>query len=318
MITLETIRDAACRIRHVVRKTPVLTSDIINRAVDAEVFFKCENLQFEGAFKSRGACNAVFALDDESAAKGVVTHSSGNHAAALARAAALRGITAHIVMPENSARTKIDAVRRLGIEPVFCKPDTDSRQAAAERVMQSTGATFVHPYDNEAVIAGQGTAVLELLSQVTSLDSVIVPVGGGGLLSGTLIGCHAMQPGLRVFGAEPEWADDAVRSLKAGTLQSPTRYDSIADGLRTRLGDLTFPIIQKHVTDILLTSEEAIRAATVGICRNLRIIAEPSGAVPLAALSIHRERFHGQKVGVIVSGGNIDTALLCRLLSSET
>ncbi|MEQ9410640.1 MAG: pyridoxal-phosphate dependent enzyme [Fuerstiella sp.] len=315
-MTFADIREAAERIRPHVIQTPVITIPQIDPAVGAELFFKCENLQHVGAFKARGACNAVFCLSEKEAAAGVVTHSSGNHAAALARAARLRGIRAHIVMPRNSAAVKIAAVRSLGTEPVFCEPDTASRQAAADQLLADTGATFIHPYDNVHVMAGQGTAAMELLQQVEHLDILVVPVGGGGLLSGTLVAVRAMKPELKVIAAEPEWADDAYRSLQVGTLQPPTRYDTIADGLRTGLGRLTFPIIRDLVEQILTVSENRIREATLTLVQQGRVVVEPSGAVPLAAVLQHRAIFAGQRVGIILSGGNLDLSLLTSLTNT--
>lgn len=327
-VTFSDIQAAARRLHGRILRTPVISSRRINDRVGCEVFFKCENLQYEGAFKSRGACNAVFSLTDAEASAGVVTHSSGNHAAALARAAALRGIGAHIVMPRNSAAVKIEAVRRYGVEPVFCEPDAESRQSVAERVMRETGATFVHPFDDPRVIAGQGTSVLELLEEIPSPDAVIVPVGGGGLLSGTLIATRTpprsssapradAAGSVAVYGAEPAWADDAVRSLRAGVRQPPNRYDSIADGLRTGIGELTFPIIRDLVADILIADEEAVRDAVRLLLLEAKLLVEPSGAVPLAMLMQHRERFRGMRVGIILSGGNVDERLLQTLLSAE-
>lgn len=313
-VTVEDIREAAARIRLHVFRTPVVAVPAVDRSVEASLFFKCENLQHVGAFKARGAANAVFSLTAEEAEAGVVTHSSGNHAAALARAATQRGITAHIVMPHNSARVKLNAVRAFGVEPVFCEPDSVSRQATADRVRAETGATFIHPFDNADVIAGQGTATLELLEQTASLDAIVVPVGGGGLLSGTLVAAQALNPQLRVFAAEPEWADDAHRSLQSGRIETPERYDTMADGLRTPLGELTFPIIKHLVADILLVSEVEIRSATQQMIESGRMIVEPSGAVPLAAVRRYAERFRGQRVGVIISGGNLDSRLLIELM----
>lgn len=314
-VTFDDIQAAADRIRSSVLRTPVVTAPLISDVAGAEVFFKCENLQHVGAFKARGACNAVLSLSQDEASAGVVTHSSGNHAAALARAAKLRNVTAHIVMPENSAVVKIAAVRQLGVEPTFCDGSAEARQAAADAVMAQTGATFVHPYNNAAVIAGQGTAALELMEDADNLDAVIVPVGGGGLLSGTLLAVKALNPDVKVFAAEPEWADDAFRGLKSGQIEAPTRYDTIADGLRTPLGSLTFPIIQEFVDDILTVDEEAIRSATAAMIRQAKLVVEPSGAVPLAALLQNGDRFRGQRVGIIVSGGNIDPPMLVEILS---
>ena len=314
-VTVDDIRSAADRIREHVIRTPVVSAPLINDLLDCEVFFKCENLQHVGAFKARGACNAVFSLTEPEAAAGVVSHSSGNHAAALARAATLRGIAAHIVMPHNSAAVKIAAVRRYAVEPTFCEPTAEARQAAADLVIAATGATFVHPYNDARVIAGQGTAALELLEQVEDLDMVIAPVGGGGLLSGTLIAVKSVHSEIRVCAAEPEWADDAHRSLNSGHMEIPTRYDTIADGLRTPLGSLTFPVIRQLIDGILTVSEDSIRAATVSMMQLVKLVVEPSGAVPLAALMQNREQFRGQRVGVIISGGNADPQVLRELLS---
>jgi threonine dehydratase len=313
-ITLDDVRSAAIRIQDSIIRTPVVSSPLINDLLHTEVFFKCENLQHIGAFKARGACNAVFSLTAEEAAAGVVTHSSGNHAAALARAASLRNIAAHIVMPHDSAAVKISAVRGFGVEPTFCEPTAESRQATAEQVMADTGATFVHPYNDAGVIAGQGTAAVELFEDVARLDAVIVPVGGGGLLSGSLVALKALKPGIKVFAAEPKWADDAFRSLVSGRIESPTRYDTIADGLRTPLGSLTFPIIQNLVDEILTVDEDSIRRATAAMLQMGKLLVEPSGAVPLAVLMQHGEPFRGQRVGVIVSGGNVDPQTLQEIL----
>lgn len=307
-VSIDDIREAARRIDSSVVRTPILTSESLNAESGLQVWFKCENLQRIGAFKARGACNAVFALSPAEANAGVVTHSSGNHAAALARAAALRGIRAHIVMPYNSAAVKLAAVRRFGIEPILCEPTAAAREAMAAQVIADTGATMVHPYNDARVIAGQGTVALEILEQLAQLDAVIVPVGGGGLLAGTLITIRSLAPHVKVFAAEPLWADDAARSMQTGRIEQPLRYDTVADGLRTPLGTLTFPIIHALVDDVLLAEEEAILSATLTIQRELRIIAEPSGAVPLAALLANTARFHGQNVAVVISGGNRDSA----------
>ena len=312
-IDLAAIQAAATRIANQVIKTPVVSVPLIDVESGAEFFFKCENLQHIGAFKARGACNAVACLDEKQAAAGVVTHSSGNHAAALARAAALRGIAAHIVMPRNSASVKIDAVRGYGVEPTFCEPNAESRQETADEVAAKTGATFVHPFNNANVMAGQGTVALELLQQADRLDAIVVPVGGGGLLAGTLVAVKSINPRIKVYAAEPEWADDAFRSMKSGKIESPERYDSIADGLRTPLGTLAFPIVHQLVDGILLASERAIESATRTLILRGKLVVEPSGAVPLAAILQNRNLFSGTRVGVIISGGNIDPTELARL-----
>ncbi len=305
-VTLDDIRRAAARIDSSIVHTPVLFSELLNAALGIDLWFKCENMQHIGAFKSRGACNAVFSLTAAEAAAGVVTHSSGNHAAALARAAVIRKIRAHIVMPRNSAEVKLAAVRRLGVTPILCEPSAESREATAREVVAATGATLIHPYDDVRVIAGQGTTGLELLEQVTDLDLVVVPVGGGGLLSGMLIALKSLNPELLVYAAEPTLADDAARSLRSGVIEQPLRYDTIADGLRTPLGQLTFPVMQRLLDDILLVDESAIQEAAATIQAELRVVAEPSGAVPLAAVMQHKEKFVGRRVAVVISGGNRD------------
>lgn len=314
--TIDDIQAAAERIRGSVVLTPIINSAAIDEVVGAKIFFKCENLQRIGAFKARGACNAVLSLSSEEAKAGVVTHSSGNHAAALARAAALRGVIAHIVMPDNSAAVKIAAVRSFGVEPTFCKPTAEARQAMAELVMAETGTTFIHPYNDAQIIAGQGTAALELIEDHSDLDAVVIPVGGGGLLGGSLIAIKTTHPYIKVFAAEPLWADDACRSLDSGSIEQPTRYDTIADGLRTPLGSLTFPIIRELVDDILTVDEESIRHATAAMVQLAKLVVEPSGAVPLAAILQHADRFRDQRIGVIVSGGNVDPQTLVDILSA--
>jgi threonine dehydratase len=305
-ISLDRIREASERIADYVVRTPIVSSERLNQDVAAELFFKCENLQHVGAFKARGACNAVFSISELEASRGVVAHSSGNHAAALARAARLRNIQAHVVMPENSRPNKIAAVRRYGVEPVFCEPDAASRQAAADRIVEQTGATFIHPYDDPRVINGQGTVGLELHDQLAEVDVVIVPVGGGGLLAGCLTSLKALRPSLEVVAAEPEWADDAHRSWKSGQIELPTRYDTIADGLRTPLGRWTFPIIRDMVDDILLATESQIFQATRQLVDQAKILVEPSAAVPLACVVAHPDRFRNRSVAIVLSGGNIE------------
>ncbi len=315
-INLDDIRSAAARIGEYVVHTPVLSAQSLNDSLKSQVYFKCENLQHIGAFKARGACNAVLSLSEERASAGVVTHSSGNHAAALARAAKIRGIQAHIVMPHDSAEVKLAAVRSFGVDPTFSDPDSASRQAVADLVMKETGATFVHPFDNRHVMAGQGTVATELLEQVQDLDIIVAPVGGGGLLSGILVAVKSINPAIQVFAAEPEWADDAFRSLQSGKIESPTRYDTIADGLRTLLGDLTFPIVRDLAEDVLLVSEQSIRMATKGILQHVKVVAEPSGAVSLAAVMSHAQQFEGKRVAVIISGGNVQPEILAEILSA--
>ena len=309
-LTLESIREAHERIRPYVHRTPVITCASLDREAGTSLFFKCENLQKTGAFKARGACNAVMALDEASARLGVATHSSGNHAAALARAAALRGIPAHVVMPENSLPNKIAAVRAYGGMVTLCEATLEARESAAERIVASTGAVLIHPYDDPRIIAGQGTAAVEFLEQVPDLDVLMTPVGGGGLLAGTLIAAKASAAHIRVVAGEPALADDAFRSWRCGSIQQPERTDTVADGLRTALGNHTFPIIRDRVDDILLASEEAILRATRMIMQFAKTVVEPSAAVPLAALLENAPGLTNQRVGIILSGGNLDLGRL--------
>jgi threonine dehydratase len=304
--SLEDIRQAHRRIEPFIHRTPVLTSGTIDRMARGEIFFKCENLQKAGAFKIRGACNAVFSLSDDEAKRGVATHSSGNHAAALALAARWRGIPAHVVMPENSPHVKKLAVAGYGAEIVFCKPTLEARERALAEVVARTGAAFIHPYNDLRVITGQGTAAIELCEQVQNLDLVVAPVGGGGLLSGTAVAVTLVSPKTAVIAAEPERADDAYRSFKGGHLVPSLDPNTIADGLRTSLGDLTFPIIQRYVRDIVLVSEEAIVEAMRCLWERMKILVEPSAAVPLGAVLSRRLDVSGRRVGLIVSGGNVD------------
>jgi threonine dehydratase len=305
-VSISDIRTAAQRIRPHIIRTPCVSSATLSESIGVELWLKCENLQFVGAFKARGACNAVLSLTDDEAARGVVTHSSGNHAAALARAAAIRGIAAHIVMPDNSAAVKLNAVRALGVEPILCQPTAEARSAKAQQVMQRTGAVMIHPYDDARIVAGQGTVGLEIADQTPRPDIVVVPVGGGGLLAGCLIALKSILPGITVIAAEPELADDARRSVDADAIQQPTRYDTIADGLRTPLGELTFPIIRSLVDDILLVNEESIIEATRRLLLEGKLLSEPSGAVSTACVIQHNGRFAGKRVAAVISGGNLD------------
>ena len=300
------IEEAAERIRGRVHRTPVLTSQSLNRLVGATLFFKCENLQRTGAFKARGATNAVLCLDDDRASRGVATHSSGNHAAALALAARERGIRAYVVMPENAPEIKRMAVESYGAIIFPCKPTLQAREAGLAAVVAETGASFIAPFNAPNVIAGQGTAALELLFEVPDLDVVITPVGGGGLLGGTAIATRSLSPRSRVLGAEPALADDARRSLAAGRI-IPSDYPStIADGLRTSLGELTFAILQEQVDDIITADEDGIVHAMRLIWERMKIVVEPSAAVPLAAILAKPPSLTGMRIGVILSGGNVD------------
>jgi threonine dehydratase len=309
MPSLTDIRAAAMRIAPHVHRTPVVTSHTLDRELGARLFFKCENLQKVGAFKARGAVNAVLSLPQEVAARGVATHSSGNHAAALAYAASIRGVPCTVVMPDSAAVIKVEAVRGYGAEIVFCRQS--EREATCERVIQETGASLVHPFDDERVIAGQGTAALELLDEVRDLDAIVAPVGGGGLLAGSAIVMKSMRPQGIVFGAEPRAADDAHRSIETGVrqpgVQSPK---TIADGLLTGIGALNFEILKARRARIVTVSEEGIVAAARYHLERLKLVVEPSAAVALAAVREIVPDIHGMKVGVIVSGGNTDFAWL--------
>jgi len=304
--TLNDIREAAVRIKPYAHRTPVLISESLNQRVGAQVFLKCENFQRVGAFKFRGACNAVYSLTDEESARGVCTHSSGNHAQALALAAKLRGISAFIVMPNNAPSVKKNAVAGYGGHITFCEPTLEARESTLERISRDTGANVVHPYDNERVIAGQGTAALELLEDVPDLEVILAPVGGGGLLSGTAIAATEIKKGIRVIAGEPEMADDAYRSIKAGKIIPSVNPKTIADGLLTSLGKLTFPIIQKRVEQIVTVSEAGIIASMKFIWERAKIIIEPSSAVAIGVLWEKKIDLSGLKIGVILSGGNVD------------
>jgi threonine dehydratase len=294
------------RIAPYVHRTPVMTSRSLDALAGARLYFKCENFQKVGAFKARGATNAVFSLDDDEAARGVVTHSSGNHGAALAYAAARRGIRAFVVMPENAPKIKQENVRGFGATIRFCAPSAAARVAACEEVRRETGAMLVHPYDDARVIAGQGTAAVELLEDVPDLDVVIAPVGGGGLLSGTAIAAKGMKPGIRVLGAEPANADDAKRSFTSGQVEPVSSAVTIADGLRTPLSPRTLAAIRAHVDGIGLASEAGIIAAMRATWGKLKIIIEPSCSVPLAAIVEKTLDVAGARVGIVLTGGNVD------------
>lgn len=304
--SLEDLYAAARRIAPYVHRTPVLSSQALDALAGAELWFKCENLQKVGAFKARGAANAVFSLSEAEAARGVATHSSGNHAAALAYAAARRGIPAHVVMPENAPAVKRAAVRGYGAKIRRCAPTLAARERALAELVAETGAVYIPPYDDTRVICGQGTAALELLEAQPALDALVAPVGGGGLLSGTALAAQALRPGIEVIGAEPAGADDAYRSLRAGRILPMERPQTIADGLRTSLGRLTFPIIRAHVARIVTVTDEEIVAAMRLLYERMKLVVEPSGAVALAAVLSGRAGLAGRRVGLILSGGNAD------------
>jgi threonine dehydratase len=305
-IDFNAIRTAHERIRPHIHRTPVLTSSRLNEASGASLFLKCENFQKIGAFKARGATNAVFALDEAAARHGVATHSSGNHGAAVARAAKLRKIPAHIVMPSNSAKVKIRAVESYGAQVIFCEPTEEAREVTCAEAIKKTGATLIHSFENENVIAGQGTAVVELLEDIPNLDVIMCPVGGGGLLSGTAIAAKSMRPQIKLIAVEPANADDAAQSFRAGRRLVTKKKFTIADGLRTNIGEPNFAIIQRHVNDIVTVSEEAIVSAMRAIWETMNIIIEPSAAVPYAAIIEDKIEARGKRVGVILTGGNVD------------
>jgi len=314
---LEDIRTAAARIGPYIHHTPVMTSACLNKLTGADIYFKCENFQKVGAFKFRGATNALFSISDQELANGVATHSSGNHAQALALAAQYRGTKSYIVMPEISPRVKIEAVKGYGGKIIFCRPTLQAREETLKKVIKETGAVFIHPYNDFRIIAGQATAAMELMEEIGFPDIIMTPVGGGGLMSGTSLTVSYQSPDTIIYGAEPEGADDAKRSLKAGRIVPSINPDTIADGLLSSLGSMTFPIIRKYVTDILTVSEDNIFESMRLFFERMKIVVEPSGAVPLGAILQHREKFVGKKVGVIVSGGNVDPKTLSLLRNNK-
>ena len=306
----DNILEAYERIKHQVKHTPVLTSQSINDILGCSIFFKCENFQKVGAFKFRGASNAVLSLNEKQSRNGVATHSSGNHAQALALAGSMRNIPSYIVMPDNSPKVKSDAVAGYGGNIIYCKPTLEARESTLEKVVNDTGAEFIHPYNNFNVICGQGTAALELLREIRELDIVMTPVGGGGLLSGTSISVKALSPNTLVIAGEPKGADDAFKSLQKGGIVPSVNPKTIADGLLTSLGILTFEIIRSNVSEIITVSEESIISAMKLIWERMKIIIEPSSAVPVAVILDNKDKFAGKRVGIILSGGNVDLGKL--------
>ena len=304
--TFDDVLAAQDRIGPHVHRTPVLTNGHLDGLAGASLFFKCENFQKVGAFKARGACNAVFSLTDEEAKRGVATHSSGNHGQAIAYAAGRRGIRATIVMPETAARPKFDGVRGYGGEVVTCPPGTRSREEAVAAVLERTGANFLHPFDDARVIAGQGTCGLELLQDAGPLDAIVAPVGGGGLISGTCLAASGFSTATKVYAAEPEQADDACRSKRAGRIVEDDAPQTIADGLKASLKPLTFHFVANQVSDVLTVSEKDIVDAMRLVWERMKIVIEPSSAVAVAAVLKNREVFAGQRVGIILTGGNVD------------
>ena len=305
-ITKASIEAAAIRIAPYIHNTPIMTCKSINELYGLDLYFKCENFQKIGAFKIRGGMNASLQLTKAQLEKGVATHSSGNHAQALAFAAKMLGIKAYIVMPESSPQVKVNAVKGYGAEVTICASNQAARESTLEAIVERTGATFIHPYDNDEVITGQATCVKEIIEAIPAIDIVVTPVGGGGLLSGTCLGAHYFKPGLKVYAGEPEGAADAVLSIQSGKVEKAPFVNTIADGLMTTLSERTLEIIKAHVTDIILVSEDEIKAALRLVYERMKIIIEPSCAVPLAAVLKHADLFKGKKVGIILTGGNVD------------
>ncbi|MBA8910810.1 MULTISPECIES: beta-hydroxyaspartate dehydratase BhcB [Aminobacter] len=304
--TLDDVLAGRERIDPYIHRTPVLTSRILNELTGAELFFKCENLQKAGAFKARGAANAVFGLSHEQAKKGVATHSSGNHGTCLSYAAGRRGIPCTVVMPRTAPQAKKDAVRGYGGRVVECEPSTSSREKVFAEVVGETGAEFVHPYNDHRVIAGQATCSAELIEQVESLDALVAPIGGGGMISGTCLALSHLAPQVKIYAAEPEQADDAYRSFRAGHIIADDAPDTVADGLKVPLKELTWHFVRNYVTDIQTASEQEIVDAMKLIWKRLKIVMEPSSAVPLATVLKNPEVFAGKRVGIIITGGNVD------------
>jgi len=308
--TISDVVEARQRIKPYIHRTPVLTSSYIDALVGAKLFFKCENLQKAGAFKARGASNAVFGLSIEDAACGVATHSSGNHGTCLSYAAGRRGIPCTVVMPRTAPQAKKDAVRGYGGIVVECEPSTSSREEVFNEVVAQSGAEFVHPYNDPRVIAGQATCSLELIEQIDVLDAVIAPIGGGGMVSGTCLTLSNLAPKIEIYAAEPEQADDAYRSFKAGHIIADDAPNTVADGLKVPLKELTWHFVQNHVTDILTASDAEIIDAMKLIWKRMKLVVEPSSAVPLATILKNKSLFAGKRVGIIVTGGNVDLETL--------
>lgn len=304
--TYQDVEAAHARIAPHIHRTPVLTSAYLNALTGADLYFKCENFQKAGAFKARGASNAVFGLSDAQAARGVATHSSGNHGLCLSYAAGRRGIPCAVVMPRTAPQAKKDAVAGYGGRVVECEPSTSSREAVFAQVMAGSGAEFVHPYNDPRVIAGQATCARELNEQVSGLDAVIAPIGGGGMISGTCLTLSTVAPGVKIYAAEPEQADDAARSFRAGHIIADDAPETVADGLKVPLKELTWHFVKAHVSDILTVGEDEIIAAMKLIWKRMKIVVEPSSAVTLAAILRNPQVFRGQRVGVILTGGNVD------------
>ena len=303
---MKTIKNVAKKIKPYIHETPILTSTLLNEIVGCDIFFKCENFQKMGAFKMRGAMNAILNLSEEQKDKGVVTHSSGNFAQALSLAANKLGIKAYIVMPSSAPKVKIDAVKGYGGEVIICPPTLKDRETNAERISKENGATFIHPSNDLDVIKGQGTAAFELLEKYSNLDAIFTPVGGGGLVAGTILAVQQKSPNCKIYGGEPENVDDAFRSLKSGRIEVNETTDTIADGLKTHLGDINFPIIQNGIEEIVLVTEDQILSALKLLWSRLKIVIEPSSAVAFAALINKSSDLNSKNIGVILSGGNVN------------
>ena len=306
MVTYNDIEKAHQRISDHIHNTPILTSDSLDNELGSNLFFKCENFQKTGSFKIRGATNSILQLNDTEIKNGIITTSSGNHGAAVAFIANKIGTSSKIIMPNNTPKNKIENVQRYGGEIFYCEPNIKSREDTLERMIQKSGGSIIHPYNDEKIIAGQGTAAKELIEKVPDLDAIICPVSGGGLLSGTLLAAKNLKPGIKVFGAEPENADDTYRSILNNKIMSNETTDTIADGLRAQVGTVTFPIIKENVDKILLVSEEMIISSMYMIWQRLKIIIEPSCSIVLAALMLNSNKFLNKKVGLILTGGNYD------------
>ena len=306
MVTYNDIEKAHQRISDHIHNTPILTSDSLDNELGSNLFFKCENFQKTGSFKIRGATNSILQLNDTEIKNGIITTSSGNHGAAVAFIADKIGTSSKIIMPNNTPKNKIENVQRYGGEIFYCEPNIKSREDTLEKMIQKSGGSIIHPYNDEKIIAGQGTAAKELIEKVPDLDAIICPVSGGGLLSGTLLAAKNLKPGIKVFGAEPENADDTYRSILNNKIMSNETTDTIADGLRAQVGTVTFPIIKENVDKILLVAEEMIISSMYMIWQRLKIIIEPSCSIVLAALMLNSNRFLNKKVGLILTGGNYD------------
>ncbi|PIN19974.1 Serine racemase [Handroanthus impetiginosus] len=319
---ISSIKEAQGRIGSYVHKTPVFSSETLNSISGRNLYFKCECLQKGGAFKFRGACNAVFSLTDDQAAKGVVTHSSGNHASALSLAAKLRGIPAHIVIPKNAPKCKVENVMRYGGQVIWSEATMQSREEVAAKVLRDTGGVLIHPYNDSRIISGQGTISLELLEQIPQIDTIIVPLSGGGLISGVALAAKSINPAIRVLAAEPKGADDAARSKKAGNIVTLPQTKTIADGLRASLGSLTWPVVRDLVDDIIVVEDKEIIEAMKLCYQILKVVVEPSGAIGLAAVLSNTFRNNPtwndcNNVGIVLSGGNVDLDVLWEFLNKQ-